>query len=74
MKFKEFMIAIFALGFVVFGIICIGIAVATCIHAFSNPELTATQNILWVFESKFRTISVIGAIMSYFGIMSFGKM
>lgn len=73
MKLKDVMLAIFALGVIVFGLICIGIAVVACVHAFSYPEMTATQNILWVFESKFRTISVIGAILSYFGIMVLAK-
>lgn len=73
MKLRDVFLAIFALGVIVFGIICIGIAVAAFVHAFSYPEMTATQNILWIFKSKFRTISVIGAILSYFGIMILAK-
>lgn len=73
MKLRDVFLVIFALGVIVFGLICIGIAVIACVHAFSYPEMTTTQNILWVFESKFRTISVIGAILSYFGIMILAK-
>lgn len=73
MKFKDVMLCIFSLGILVFGLIDIGIAVALCVHAFSNPELTATQNIIWIFESKFRAVSVFGSILSYFGIMIFAK-
>lgn len=72
-KIKNTILALFALAFIIFALGCVVIGCMVFYHAIANPELTATQNFLWIFESKFRSVCTIGAIISYFGIAILGR-
>ena len=63
--FKDVAFVLSTFLFVAFGIVCVFIAIMVVFHAFSNPSLTTTENILWIFESKLRTTSVLGMLVSY---------
>lgn len=68
------LLGLFGLAFIAFSVCCIVVGFMVFIHAINNPELTLTQNFLWIFESKFRSVSVIGSIVSYLGIIILAHM
>lgn len=72
-KIKNTILTLFTLAFIIFALGCVVIGCMVFYHAITNPELTATQNFLWIFESKFRSVCMIGAIISYFGIAALGR-
>lgn len=72
-KIKNIILALFGMAFIIFSIGCIVVGCMVFFHAITNPELTVTQNFLWIFESKFRSVCTIGAIISYFGIAILGR-
>ena len=73
-KTKSIILALFGMAFIIFAIGCVVVGCMVFLHAISNPELTLTQNFLWIFESKFRSVVVIGSIISYFGMAAIGSM
>lgn len=72
-RLKTIILILVALAFIVFALISIVIGIMVFFHALANPELTTTQNFLWIFESKFRSVVVIGSIISYFGLAAIGS-
>ena len=72
-KIKNIILALFGMAFIIFAIGCIVVGFMVFVHAITNPELTLTQNFLWIFESKFRSVVVFGSIISYFGIAIIGS-
>ena len=72
-KIKNIILALFGMAFIIFAIGCIVVGCMVFVHAITNPELTLTQNFLWIFESKFRSVVVFGSIISYFGIAIIGS-
>ena len=73
-KIKNIILALFGMAFIIFATGCVAVGCMVFIHAITNPELTLTQNFLWIFESKFRSVVVIGSIISYFGMAAIGSM
>lgn len=72
-KIKNIILALFGMAFIIFSIGCIVVGCMVFFHAITNPELTLTQNFLWIFESKFRSVIVIGSIITYFGLAAIGS-
>ena len=72
-KIKNIILALFGMAFIIFSIGCIAVGCMVFFHAITNPELTLTQNFLWIFESKFRSVVVFGSIITYFGIAIIGS-
>ena len=73
-KIKNYILALLGMALIIFAIGCVVVACMVFIHAITNPELTTTQNFLWIFASKFRSVVVIGSIISYFGFVVIGCM
>ena len=73
-KIKNIILALFGMAFIIFAIGCVVVGCMVFVHAITNPELTLTKNFLWIFESKFRSVVVIGSIISYFGMAAIGSM
>lgn len=73
-KIKNIILTLFGMAFIIFSIGCIVAGCMVFFHAITNPELTLTQNFLWIFESKFRSVVVIGSIITYFGLAAIGSM
>lgn len=71
---KNIIFVLFGIAFIIFSIGSIVVGCMAIFHAITNPELTITQNFLWIFESKFRSVIVIGPIISYFGLAVIGNM
>ena len=72
-KTKSIILALFGMAFIIFAIGCVVVGCMVFLHAITNPELTLTQNFLWIFESKFRCVVVIGSIITYFGLGIIGS-
>ena len=73
-KIKNIILALIGMAFIIFAIGCVVVGCMAFVHAITNPELTVTQNFLWIFESKFRSVVVFGSIITYFGIAIIGSM
>ena len=72
-RLKTIILGLVVLAFIVFALISVVIGIMVFFHALANPELTATQNFLWIFESRFRSVSVIGLFATYLVITIFGR-
>ena len=72
-RLKTIILGLVVLAFIGFALISVVIGIMVFFHALSNPELTATQNFLWIFESRFRSVSVIGLFATYLVIAIFGR-
>ena len=72
-RLKTIILGLVVLAFIVFALISVVIGIMVFFHALANPELTLTQNFLWIFESKFRSVVVIGSIITYFGLAAIGS-
>ena len=73
-KIKNIILVLFGMAFIIFAIGCVVVRCMVFVHAITNPELTLTQNFLWIFESKFRSVIVIGSIITYFGLAAIRSM
>ena len=72
-KIKNIVLALFGMAFIIFAIGCVVVGCMVFVHAITNPEFTLTQNFLWIFESKLRSVVVIGSIITYFGLAAIGS-
>ena len=72
-RLKTIILGLVVLAFIVFALIRVVIGIMVFFHALTNPELTTTQNFLWIFESRFRSVSVIGLFATYLVIAIFGR-
>ena len=73
-KIKNIILALFGMAFIIFAIGCVVVGCMVFVHAITNPGLTLTRNVLWRCGSKFRSVVVIGSIISYFGMAAIGSM
>lgn len=60
--FKNIAFVLSTCLFVIFAIVCIFLSIVLVFHAFSNPSFTTTENILWLFESKWKVLSIVGCV------------
>ena len=72
-RLKTIILGLVVLAFIIFALISVVIGIMVFFHALANPELTTTQNFLWIFESRFRSVSVIGLFATYLVIAIFGR-
>ena len=72
-RLKTIILGLVVLAFIVFALISVVIGIMVFFHALANPELTTTQNFLWIFESRFRSVGVIGLFATYLVIAIFGR-
>ena len=72
-RLKTIILGLVVLAFIVFALISVVIGIMVFFHALANPELTTTQNFLWIFESRFRSVNVIGLFATYLVISIFGR-
>lgn len=68
MKNYSWICLLFCLIFLISAIASVVVGVVTIVHAFQNPNMTTTQNILWMLSYGKNRVIILSMILSYLGM------
>lgn len=62
---RKKLLRIVVIAFLAFAVVDVGICMHAISHAFYNPEMTTTENIIWLFSCRDRTGCIVGLVVTY---------